>query len=127
MAFTTGKKQCQIKPKSTKYEFCNIHKKRAALGTLPYGRCDNPLSFADALQASRTRSPAAGWYKLPYGRCDNPLFADALQVSRTERKKRRTQKMAVVQHENDLAKYLADVSDGAEEEVEEEEEKGEEE
>lgn len=53
MARTTGKKQCQRK-RARNSDFCDQHRKSAALGTLPHGRCDNPL-LADGAPTKSTR------------------------------------------------------------------------
>ena len=54
MARTTGKKQCQRK-RARNSEFCEQHRKSAALGSLPHGRCDNPL-LTDGLVTKSTRT-----------------------------------------------------------------------
>ena len=54
MARTTGKKQCQRK-RARNSEFCQQHRKSAALGTLPHGRCDTPL-LADGAATKSKRS-----------------------------------------------------------------------
>ena len=53
MARTTGKKQCQRK-RARNSEFCEQHRKSAALGSLPHGRCDNPL-LTDGAATKGTR------------------------------------------------------------------------
>ena len=54
MARTTGKKQCQ-RTRARNSEFCEQHRKSAALGSLPHGRCDNPL-LTDGAATKSTRS-----------------------------------------------------------------------
>ena len=58
MARTTGKKQCQ-RARVRNSEFCAQHKKTAATGMLPYGRCDTALR-EDASAPKPRRSSCLG-------------------------------------------------------------------
>ena len=75
MARTTGKKQCQ-RARARNSEFCAQHKKTAATGMLPYGRCDVPLRDEDtAIMARRTSKLGHGGKPVYYCRLTMWHFA----------------------------------------------------
>ena len=81
MARTTGKKQCQ-RARVRNSEFCAQHKKTAATGMLPYGRCDAPLpEDVPGVKPRRASSLSQGGKPVYYCRLTMWHFAAAKGVS----------------------------------------------